>query len=455
MNLKHIILPSVALGAAAALLLPARTEGYTTIGGSLGTGQRDLRCFNNFTAASANNNTTADTNFPGYLGAPMAIWKGGLEWGSTLHGNGNGDPHQPGGLGSGGANFDFAWGGLANDSGGTNDNVVSELAGCNGGVLAFTETPISDGWRILFYQCWNWDDGPGTSIGSNIDIQGVACHELGHALGLGHSTVSGATMFASISGSGVNARSIAADDIAGVQFVYGVASATKPRITAVNLVIGSVTVTGQNFAATGNQLWFTPQNSTAGFSYPIVTSASVNSNGTSITVNLPAAAGPGDVIAKIPGTGHNTISNAWPIDTNGSSCPAPYNFCLAAPNTFDPNGAIMASSGSTSVGLNNFLLLTFAVPPLKTCLYFYGQDQTIFVPFGNGWRCIGNPLFRLPVTMSNDFGDVAFMLNLNTLPVGGQISPGQSFGFQCWYRNPEAGGANYNASDGLSTTWCP
>ena len=87
-------------------------------------------------------------------------------------------------------------------SGGTNDNINSAISGSSGGVLAFAETPISNGWRIRYYETWNWQDGPGND--GNIDLQGVACHEYGHALGLGHTNVGGATMFPSISGSGVS-----------------------------------------------------------------------------------------------------------------------------------------------------------------------------------------------------------------------------------------------------------
>src|SRR5262249_20303569 len=154
-----------------------------------------------------------DASFPGYQGVSMAVWKGAVEWGSGKHATGSGDPSQPGDLGSGGANFDFSWQGNATAVGGTHDNITSELAGSNGGVLAFTETPLSDGWRMRFYSGWTWADGPNTNIPSNqIDIQGVACHELGHSLGLGHSTAAGATMQAAISGTGVGQRSISSDD---------------------------------------------------------------------------------------------------------------------------------------------------------------------------------------------------------------------------------------------------
>jgi hypothetical protein len=157
--------------------------------------------------------------------------EGRVEWGSELHGDGQGDPHQPGGLGSGGANFDASWQGNALGIGGGNDNVHSEIAGSSGGVLAYCESPIADGWRIRFYSGWTWDDGPGTPALGDMDLQGVATHEYGHALGLGHSDVVGATMYASVNASGVAQRSLAPDDVAGVQAVYGAKSPTKPRIT--------------------------------------------------------------------------------------------------------------------------------------------------------------------------------------------------------------------------------
>ena len=136
-------------------------------------------------------------------------------------------------------------------------------------------------------------------------------------------------------------------------------------------------------------------------------------------------------------------------------CPNPTSFCIAAPNSFSPTGATMSFTGANSISVNNFVLVASNVPPNKTGLYFYGQDQTALAPFGNGYRCINSPIFRLPVIQSDLFGSVIWSLDITNLPAGGQIAAGQSWGFQCWYRDPAAGGANFNASDGLSTVWCP
>jgi hypothetical protein len=137
------------------------------------------------------------------------------------------------------------------------------------------------------------------------------------------------------------------------------------------------------------------------------------------------------------------------------NCPPPTTFCTAAGNSFDPNGAQISFSGTTNVSLNNFGVVATSLPPNKTGLFFYGQNQTAQAPFGNGFRCIGNPLFRMPATTSDFAGDIQFMLDMNSLPPGGQIHYAQTWNFQCWYRDPAAGGANYNASNGLSVQFCP
>ncbi|KAL1804413.1 hypothetical protein DCAR_0936062 [Daucus carota subsp. sativus] len=53
-----------------------------------------------------------------------------------------------------------------------------------------------------------------------VDLESVVVHEIGHLLGLGHSSVESAIMFPSIS-SGVRRVELAGDDIEGVQALYG------------------------------------------------------------------------------------------------------------------------------------------------------------------------------------------------------------------------------------------
>jgi hypothetical protein len=59
----------------------------------------------------------------------------------------------------------------------------------------------------------------------NVDLLTVAAHEIGHTLGLAHSSDPNALMFASYSGP---RRFLSEDDIAGVQAIYGVGSAPEP-----------------------------------------------------------------------------------------------------------------------------------------------------------------------------------------------------------------------------------
>ena len=59
----------------------------------------------------------------------------------------------------------------------------------------------------------------------NVDLLTVAAHEIGHTLGLAHSNDPDALMFPSYSGP---RRFLGDDDIAGVQSLYGVASAPQP-----------------------------------------------------------------------------------------------------------------------------------------------------------------------------------------------------------------------------------
>ncbi len=447
MKILQLIPPVVALAGAAALVLPTATRAYTHTGDVLDIPVRDFRVFNNFSDPEANDNTTPHPQFPGHTGAVMAIWKASVEWGSRLHGSGEGDPSQPGDLGSGGANFDASFQGLATGVGGTNDNIHSEVSGCSGGVIGYVETPSSDGWRIRYCAEYCWDDGPDENISPGCyDLQGVATYLYGIALGMGHSSVPGSTMYPAMTGSGVPARSIEADDIAGIQALYGAAASTKPVVAGVTHWGGLVTITGQGFGATGNDVWFTGVK---------VTGLTSNHGGTRITMQLPLGAQPGDVLVRAPFTGHGSLSNAWPFDPTGPGCPPPASYCIGAPNSAGA-GATMSWIGSTSVAANDLVLQTVGLPPTQFGLFYYGPNQ-IQIPFGDGFRCVGGGVHRLGVKLSSAGGEASWALDITSPPSPpGQITAGSTWNFQLWYRDPAGpGGSGFNFSDGLNSTFCP
>ena len=467
-SIRKLTLPAAALAGAAALLIPAEPAvGYSTLGTNLPYTQRDFRIFNNFADAASNNNTTEDPNFPGYTGVYLAFWKGAVEWASELHaGTGSGDPHQSGGLGSGGANFDGFFGGAASSVGSTMQNVVSAVSSCSGGVLAYCETTGlgGSGWRIRFCESWTWSDGPGTNIGNAMDIQGIACHEYGHALGLGHSNSNSATMYPSANGDGVPGRSISSDDIAGVQFVYGSRNPNKPKIAGVVSFDGFVTITGSGFSSAGNEVWFTPAATTTSGSAPKLVVTDVSSDGTTITVGVPEGSGPGNVMVKNNGNNHRNISNAWPTDlaggTGGDACETPSNYCSTTPNSANPFGAFMGSSGTASYSANELILECYGAVPNQFGIFYYGPNQ-VSAPFGNGVRCVGAGIlgtFRLPVIQTDGIGDASYALDYSQAPMSsgsGAIVDGVEFNFQFWFRDTAGGGSGFNLSDGLKVVFCP
>lgn len=78
------------------------------------------------------------------------------------------------------------------------------------------------------------DDAADAAADPDFDLFTVVLHEIGHALGLGHSAVVGAVMEPSYAG---GRRTLAADDIAGIQALYGPA-ASVPEPSSMALMVG-------------------------------------------------------------------------------------------------------------------------------------------------------------------------------------------------------------------------
>jgi hypothetical protein len=346
MTRARLVLPAAAAGGAALLLLPSGGA-WTIAGPALGLDATHVRVFNNFADPEANDHQVPHDQFPGGAGAALAIWKASVEWGAALHGTGAGDPTQPGDLGSGGSNVSPSWQAAAAGVGAIGDNVHSAAASLPGGVIAVTEVG-GGGWRIRYNDQYLWDDDPLAPAPGAIDLQSVATHEYGHALGLGHTSVTGCVMSPTAGATGI-ARALCPDDQAGLQALYGAASASKPAVELVLVdAAGGVSIHGSGFAAIGNEVWFTEAGPTGAGPVKVI-GVVATAGGTRIDVTLPAAAGPGDVLVHAAGAGLATLSNAWPIDLPGGvSCGVlAYGVGLGGANLAELDTADVPAVGAT------------------------------------------------------------------------------------------------------------
>ena len=66
----------------------------------------------------------------------------------------------------------------------------------------------------------DWASAGETCSGTEFRIEGVMVHEVGHLLGLGHSSVSGSTMYPSVSACNNGPATIEADDRAAINDLY-------------------------------------------------------------------------------------------------------------------------------------------------------------------------------------------------------------------------------------------
>jgi len=132
--------------------------------------------------------------------------------------------------------------------------------------------------------------------------------------------------------------------------------------------------------------------------------------------------------------------------------PESYVFCTSTPTSTGVPAAIWFQ-GSLSVDANDLVLRASNLPAGQPCNFYYGTTE-IQVPFGNGFRCVGGTIVRLPI-VSTGSGELAYAVDNTDLPPGGDFVPGLALKFQCWFRDPLAGGAFHNLSNGLSLRFCP
>jgi hypothetical protein len=154
------------------------------------------------------------------------------------------------------ANFRIVYGGRVYDTniGYDQRNVTIFRNEVDGGYLARTYAWWSGGTLldadVIFFHPYPMYGAYDVCPGVGYYIQDVATHEYGHAIGLDHSDVGDATMYGGYTGCSMEQRTLAADDIAGVEHLYpgGGGSNTAPRVSISSPGNNSSVVDGSNIS---------------------------------------------------------------------------------------------------------------------------------------------------------------------------------------------------------------
>ena len=128
------------------------------------------------------------------------------------------------------------------------------------------------------------------------------------------------------------------------------------------------------------------------------------------------------------------------------------SFCVASPNSTGM-AALIDARGCNEIS-DGILPLSAGPVPDTSGAFFYGA-MPVQIPFANGTRCVGGTIFRLPLGAIQG-GELATDLDYTSPPQpAGQITAGSTWYFQGFYRDPAAGGAQANLTDGLQVTFVP
>ena len=162
----------------------------------------------------------------------------------------------------------------------------------------------------------------------------------------------------------------------------------------------------------------------------------------------------------------------WPFATSYGRCVAPLtcgnHFLSGGCVNSTGAGASLRARGDTSVANDNLTLIVRDLPPQTVSLLFMGAGalDSPFVGLYGGLRCVGpgsRGMFRFPVRLSDASGSLVEGPGIGAwtqaLPPAGQFMAGDTWYFQCFYRDvPSVAGScgtGANLTDALRIQLIP
>ena len=243
--------------------------------------------------------------------------------------------------------FQFAYGGRVTNTAAAvdNRNVIMFRNASNGSALATTYNWSSGGSRIdsdiIFWDA-TYRFFTGTSgCASGAYIEDVATHELGHTVGLSHSSLTDATMYYKSTYCTQSLRSLSSDDISGLKALYAALKTTTntaPTISISSPVSGTTVAQGSSVSFAGSAS--DSQDGT-------VTSRMVWSS------NLDGQIGTGGAFSKALSVGSHTVT-ATVTDSGGLTASRQISVIVTSSTTVNvalaANGAVATASTTLNTG---------------------------------------------------------------------------------------------------------
>ena len=188
---------------------------------------------------------------------------------------------------------------------------------------------------IVFYDA-GWRFFAGTNgCSDGVYIEDIAVHEFGHALGLGHSSEGDATMYPSVKRCSMDFRTLAADDLAGVEALYPPSGSNAlPQVAIQSPSNGANVTEGTALGFTGSA----SDKEDGGLSSEIVWRSSRDGQ-----------IGTGPSFSRVLSTGTHSIT-ASVSDSSGQTSSSSVSVAVQAASTNEPPSvSITAPSSGTSV----------------------------------------------------------------------------------------------------------